>query len=90
MGIATDFYRILPEFKCVFLDSSILIYHLEYIRPYSTFTKEIFTSLANGNLECVLSTISITELLTKPFKEKKESQIAIFETWRSSHGSIRC
>ena len=81
MGVMIEFNKILLEFQRIFLDSSILIYHLEDIKPYSMFTREIFTFIANGSLECVLSTISITELLTKPFKEKKESQIAIFETF---------
>ena len=81
MGVDDDFCTVLLQFRCVFLDSAPLVYHLENIEPYSTLTGEIFTALANGSLEGVLSTVSITELLTKPFKEGKDEQIAVFEAF---------
>jgi predicted nucleic acid-binding protein len=76
-----DFRRTLFQFRRVFLDSAILIYHLEDIEPYSILTADVFTALASRSLEGILSTVSITELLTKPFKEGKDEQIAIFETF---------
>lgn len=81
MELAVDFRRILLQHQCVFLDSAPMIYHLEDIRPYSILTTEVFTALAKGELEGVLSTVSIAELLTKPFKEGRDDQIAVFEAF---------
>ncbi len=81
MGVAADFRKVLLQLQRVFLDSAPLIYHLEDIEPYSMLTAEVFTALARGNLEGILSTVSITELLTKPFKDGKDEQIAIFEAF---------
>ena len=89
MGIAADFRRILLQYRRIFLDSAPLIYHLEDIEPYSTLTAEAFTAFASGDLEGVLSTVSMTELLTKPFKEGKDSQIAVFEAFIFSLPQIR-
>ena len=84
MGLVADFRRTLLQYQSVFLDSAPMIYHLEDIEPYSTLTTEVFAALACGKLEAVLSTISITELLTKPFREGKDNQIAVFEMFISS------
>jgi len=81
MEVASNFRRTLSQFQRVFLDSAPLIYHLEDIEPYSILTAEVFMALANGRLEAILSTVSITELLTKPFKEGKDKQIAVFEAF---------
>ena len=89
MGIAADFRRIFLQYRRVLLDSAPLIYHLEDIEPYSILTEEAFTVLANGDIEGILSTVSITELLTKPFKEGKDRQIAIFEAFIFSLPQIR-
>ncbi|MFC1712984.1 type II toxin-antitoxin system VapC family toxin [Candidatus Poribacteria bacterium] len=84
MGLVADFRRTILQYQCVFLDSALMIYHLEDIKPYSMLTTEVFTALAQGTLEAVLSTISITELLKKPFKEGRDNQIAVFEMFISS------
>jgi predicted nucleic acid-binding protein len=81
MGLANEFRKALLQHKRIFLDSSILIYHLEDIQPYSIFTTELFMALSKGTIECIISTLSITELLTKPFKENKNEQIEIFEAF---------
>ena len=81
MDLAADFRRILLQYRRVFLDSAPMIYHLEDIKPYSILTTEVFTALAKGELEAVLSTVSIAELLTKPFKEGRDNQIAVFEAF---------
>jgi len=61
------------------LDSSILIYHLEDIEPYSELTEAAFTAIARGSLEAVWSTITAAELLTGPFAAGKPDQIVAFE-----------
>lgn len=81
MELADEFRKSLLQYRRVCLDSCVLIYHLEDIQPYSIFTTELFTALSKGTIECILSTLSITELLTKPFKEGKSEQIEIFEAF---------
>lgn len=65
------------------IDSSVLIYHLEDLLPYSELTEMIFSSLAEGDLAvaAVISTISVTELLVKPFAEGEEEKIKVFESF---------
>lgn len=50
------------------LDTSVLIYHLEDIRPYSELTEEIFGLIADGKVQALLPTIAVAELLVKPFQ----------------------
>jgi predicted nucleic acid-binding protein len=61
------------------LDSSVLIYHLEDIRPYSDLTEHVFTAIAAGQPSAVLSTISVAELLVKPWKARQPSRVAGLE-----------
>ena len=73
------FTRALRKFTKVGLDSSVAIYHLEDIAPYADLTEVVFAAIAGGSLAAVLSTISVTELLVKPFAEGREEQVAAFE-----------
>jgi len=73
------FVKELNRFTKVGLDSSILIYHLEDIEPYSVLTEIVFTAIAAGSHTAILSTISVTELLVKPFAEKQRNRVAVFE-----------
>lgn len=59
----------------VVLDTSILIYHLEDVRPYSDLTEGALTALAEGSFAGLVSTISLAELLVKPFREGRNEQI---------------
>lgn len=69
----------LAQQELVGIDSSILIYHLEDLPPYSELTEGIFSALAEGDLAAVISTLSVTELLVKPFAEGEEERIKDFE-----------
>lgn len=74
-GLASE----LAHYPVVGLDSSVLIYHLEGIAPYADLTEVTFSLLARGKLSAVISTLSVTELLTKPFAESDERAIAVCE-----------
>jgi predicted nucleic acid-binding protein len=58
------------------LDSSVLIYHLEDVRPYSDLTEDLFAAIGRGTPGAVLSTISMAELLVKPWKERQPGRVA--------------
>lgn len=65
----------------VCLDSSILIYHLEDMQPYSDLTETIFERIVEGIPKAILSTISITELLVQPFATGREDHVLAFENF---------
>ena len=82
MGVKkAKFVADLKKFARVGLDSSIVIYHLEDVEPYSDLTEAIFTAMARRSLTAILSTISVTELLVKPFAERQSDRVAQFETF---------
>ena len=85
--MAVDRARLAAEvldFRIVALDSVVLIYHLENILPYADLTECVFAAIADGSVSGILSTISLTELLVKPFAEKRLERIAAFERFVSS------
>jgi predicted nucleic acid-binding protein len=61
------------------LDSSMAIYHLEDIEPYSELTEIAFAAIARGELVGVWSTITVTELLTKPFAAGQMDRVTACE-----------
>jgi predicted nucleic acid-binding protein len=73
------FIKELNRFNKVGLDSSLLIYHLEDMEPYSDLTEVVFAAIGAGTHTAVLSTISVTELLVKPFADGQPDQVAVFE-----------
>ena len=79
MGNGKKLASDLARRRKVALDSSILIYHLEDLAPYAELTQVAFALLAQGTFSAVISTISVTELLAKPFAERKEQSILMCE-----------
>lgn len=80
MGLKpAQFAEELNRYATVGLDSSILIYHLEDVRPYADLTEAAFAAFAGGSPGAVLSTISITELLVQPFRDGRQDRVATFE-----------
>ena len=78
------FYKKLRDLKSVCIDSSILIYHLEIIKPYDILTKVLIEKIARGEIFCNISALTITELLAKPYRLKDYDQISVFEGFISS------
>lgn len=71
------------------IDSSIIIYHLEKIKPYDELTRLLIEKIAEGHLLCNISTLTITELLTKPYRLKDYDKIVLFEEFISSLPNTR-
>ena len=78
------FYKKLNGLKSVCIDSSVLIYHLETIKPYEVLTKALIEKIARGEIFCFISALTITELLAKPYRTKDYGQILMFEDFISS------
>ena len=78
------FYKKLKDLKSVCIDSSVLIYHLEIIKPYDILTKALIEKIAGGEIFCNISALTITELLAKPYRLKDYGQVSVFEGFISS------
>ena len=78
------FYKKLKNLKSVCIDSSVLIYHLETIKPYNILTKALIEKIAGGGIFCNISALTITELLAKPYRLKDYVQVSVFEGFISS------
>ena len=63
----------------VMLDSSVLIYYLEGVKPYNLLAEEIFQNIIDENIRGFLSVISITEFVAKPLVDKKETDLESFK-----------
>ena len=80
----SEFYEKLDNIKSVCIDSSILIYHLEIVKPYDILTRVLIEKIAKGEIFCNISVLTITELLAKPYRLKDYNQISVFENFISS------
>jgi predicted nucleic acid-binding protein len=69
----------LKKFTGVGMDSSLVIYHLEGMAPYADLTETLFAAVLDGSMRAILSTISITELLVRPFTKDQLERITAFE-----------
>lgn len=77
----SKFLRDISQAKIVGLDSNILIYHLEDLAPFSELTEIMLTSMGHGRIMAVVSTISITELLTRPYIERDLKKVNMFRNF---------
>ena len=77
-------YSELRESRRVALDSTVLICHLEDIRPYAGLTETTFAVIADESVGGILSAICLAELLAKPFAERRLERVAAFQPFVSS------
>lgn len=80
MAVKTErFTGDLAKLPVIGIDSAVLIYHLEDTDPYSALTEELFVAVAGGAPRAVVSTVSVTEVLVKPFSEGRHDGVDAFE-----------
>ncbi|MFH0926671.1 MAG: PIN domain-containing protein [bacterium] len=66
----------LLNYSCVFLDTSVFIYHFEKNGSYFNITKEIFSRLDDKlGFSAVTSIISLLELCVKPIKDSRDDLV---------------
>ncbi|HKY63480.1 MAG TPA: PIN domain-containing protein [bacterium] len=63
-----SFIHALNRAGALYLDTSLLIYQLEDILPYSALTEVVFNSIENKKHEGHISVLSILELNVKPYQ----------------------
>lgn len=71
------------------LDSVVLIYHLEGIDEYADLTEEIIAHIASGRTDAVISVVTVTELLAKPYAEGRTDRIAEIEAFIHSFPNLQ-
>ena len=76
-----ELVKTVSDAEFVFIDTAPMIYHLEIVVPYFSVTKEIFRALANRNRKPILSMVSVTEIVTKPFREGQQEFVDNFEKY---------
>ena len=69
------FRSVLERHKRVALDTCIFIYQWEAHPRYSRLTDFIFTSLEQSEFSAVTSTITMTELLVHPYRQRDSARV---------------
>jgi len=63
----TRFRTDLEQAGSVCLDAVVLIYHLEGLSPYVHLTSALIDLLAGARIRAMVSTVTVTEMLTRPY-----------------------
>jgi len=71
------------------LDTAVLIYHLDDTKPYSALTETAFTAIAAGRPSGIVSTISLAELLVKPYADGRIDRVDAIEAFVASLPNVR-
>jgi predicted nucleic acid-binding protein len=72
-GGALKLRRNVEKHRVVGLDTAPFIYYIEDIAPYADLVEPVFSLVENHSLRAVTSTVTIAEILTKPFADKNFS-----------------
>jgi predicted nucleic acid-binding protein len=83
------FKRALAGTRRIGLDTQVLIYHLEDIAPYTELTTYVLTEASVGTLELLMSVVSLSEILVKPWQEGDGDRTGQIRTALESLPGIR-
>lgn len=72
-GNALKLRRAIEKHKIIGLDTAPFIYYIEDVAPYADLLHPVFSLLENHALRAVTSTVTLAEILTKPFADKNFS-----------------
>ena len=72
-GSALKLRRIIEKHKVIGLDTAPFIYYIEDVAPFADLLEPVFGLLENHSLRAVTSTVTLAEILTKPFADKNFS-----------------
>lgn len=89
MGQISSFEKLLKTFRSVYIDTNILIYHLEDDKPYSDLTQLLFEFIQKGQVKGHTSALSLLELNVKPYQSNQPEQafqhVALLEAFPHFH-----
>lgn len=90
MGLRTSRFRQrIERASRICVDTAPLIYHLEDIEPWSEPTTLAFDKLSEGAVECIVSAVSVTELLVRPYRLQNLEAIRFCERSLLSMPNLR-
>jgi predicted nucleic acid-binding protein len=73
IGNALKLRRAVEKHKIIGLDTAPFIYFIENVAPYADLLDPVFSLVENHALSAVTSTVTLAEILTKPFADKNFS-----------------
>ena len=89
MGLrASRFRQRLERASRICIDTAPIIYHLEDVEPWSELTTLALDRVADG-AECVVSAVSVTELLVRPYQLENLDAIEFCERFLLSMPNLR-
>jgi predicted nucleic acid-binding protein len=72
-GSALKLRRVIEKHKAIGLDTAPFIYYIEDVAPFADLLDPIFNLLEKHAVRAVTSTVTLAEILTKPFADKNFS-----------------
>ena len=87
MGLAR-LRAFLGRHRRIALDTSVFIYQLEAISRYVPLTDPLFIWLQRPDSEAVTSTITMTELLVRPYRDSAQHRVDAFYALLSTYPNL--
>jgi len=78
----------LRRHRRIALDTSVFIYQLEPNRKYSPFTNIVFAWLERPNSSGITSTITMTELLVQPYRNRDQQRVDVSYALLSTYPNL--
>jgi predicted nucleic acid-binding protein len=86
MSVSLDSF--LYKYKSVYLDTSAFIYFIEDNTRYHKVCKSIFEKIEAGSIKASTSTLTLLEVLVKPYKLKRDDLVFSFYSLFSTYPNI--
>lgn len=78
----------LQKHKSVYLDANVFIYFVEENRRYQDVCKKIFGNIEANSNRALTSTLTLLEILVKPYKLKRDDLVLRFYSLFSTYPNI--
>lgn len=78
----------LRNHKSVYLDTSVFIYFIEKNAHYHKICESIFENIESGIIKASTSTLTLLEVLVKPYKLKRDDLVLSFYSLFSTYPNI--
>ena len=78
----------LRNHKSVYIDTSVFIYFIEKNDVYHKTCEQIFENIENGAVKASTSTLTLLEVLVKPYKLKRDDLVLSFYSLFSTYPNI--
>lgn len=78
----------LQNHKSVYIDTSVFIYFIEKNAVYHKICERIFENIETGTVKASTSTLTLLEVLVKPYKLKRDDLVLSFYSLFSTYPNI--